>query len=175
MDDIDEVTDLTRLNREFLAPWEPDRGGSWFDRESQLSDLQAKIDDHEAGRGYPFAVCDESGQILGRLNLSGVMRGAFQSASVGYWVSRDAGGQGWATRAVREAVRYAFDELELHRLEAGTLLHNLGSQTVLRRAGFRPFAFAPRHVKIAGRWQDHLLFVAFADDEVPTAAPSDDS
>lgn len=164
MDDLAEVTELTRRNRDFLAPWEPDRGERWFDEPAQRADLRAKLDDAEAGRGYPFAICDDSDVIVGRLNLTGVTRGAFQSASVGYWVSEEAGGRGLATGAVHEAMRHSFTVLGLHRLEAGTLLHNVPSQTVLQRAGFQPFAVAPKHVKIAGRWQDHLLFATFADD-----------
>ena len=57
-----------------------------------------------------------------------------------------------------EVAGIAFAELGLHRLEAGTLLHNTPSQRVLARNGFRPFAVAEAYLKIAGRWQDHILF-----------------
>jgi ribosomal-protein-alanine N-acetyltransferase len=63
-----------------------------------------------------------------------------------------------ATAAVAAACVFAFDELELHRLEAGTLLHNAASQIVLDRNGFRPFGVAQRYLRIAGSWCDHVLF-----------------
>jgi [ribosomal protein S5]-alanine N-acetyltransferase len=64
--------------------------------------------------------------------------------------------------------RLAFGEAGLHRLRAGTLLHDVASQTVLRRNGFTPIGVAPRYLRIAGRWQDHLLLPLLADE---TATP----
>jgi ribosomal-protein-alanine N-acetyltransferase len=55
-------------------------------------------------------------------------------------------------------MRVAFEELGLHRIEAGTLLHNVRSQRVLERNGFVRFGVAPAYLKIAGAWQDHVLF-----------------
>ncbi|MGH3421007.1 MAG: GNAT family N-acetyltransferase, partial [Streptosporangiaceae bacterium] len=54
--------------------------------------------------------------------------------------------------------RRAFDDLDLHRVEAGTLTHNIGSQKVLQRNGFERFGLAPSYLRIAGEWQDHILF-----------------
>jgi ribosomal-protein-alanine N-acetyltransferase len=48
--------------------------------------------------------------------------------------------------------------LRLHRAEAGTLVHNIGSQRVLERNGFARYGLAPKYLRIAGRWQDHVLF-----------------
>jgi ribosomal-protein-alanine N-acetyltransferase len=63
-----------------------------------------------------------------------------------------------ATAAVGAAVRHAFEQLGLHRAEAGTLVHNVASQRVLERNGFTRFGMAPRYLRIAGKWQDHVLF-----------------
>lgn len=63
-----------------------------------------------------------------------------------------------ATRAIAQAVDIAFGELNLHRLEAGTLLHNVASQRALERNSFERYGMAPQLVRIAGRWQDHVLF-----------------
>jgi len=167
-DDADEMAEVWRANREFLAPWEPVRDDAFFEPASQREAIERSLVEHEAGRMVPFVICEPSGEIAGRLTLNGVTRGAFQSASMGYWVRADSNGRGLATRAARQGVSHAFGTLGLHRLEAGTLLHNVASQTVLRRAGFRPFAVAPDYLRIAGRWQDHLLFHVFA----PTTGPA---
>jgi [ribosomal protein S5]-alanine N-acetyltransferase len=103
-------------------------------------------------------IVGESGEVAGRINLNNIVRGAFQSGSLGYWVSSAQNGRGLATAAVREMVQLAFGELRLHRVEAGTLLHNVRSQRVLERNGFVRYGMAPQYIKIAGRWQDHALF-----------------
>jgi ribosomal-protein-alanine N-acetyltransferase len=98
------------------------------------------------------------------VSLSNVVRRSFQSANVGYWVAGERCGRGVATGAVSAICEFAFGELGLHRLEAGTLLHNTGSQIVLDRNGFRPFGLAPSYLRIAGAWSDHVLFQRTADD-----------
>ena len=67
-------------------------------------------------------------------------------------------GRGLATAAVRDIVGVAFDDLGLHRVQAGTLRDNLRSQRVLERTGFVRFGLAEAYLRIAGRWQDHVLF-----------------
>ena len=106
----------------------------------------------------PLAILDSDGAVAGSINLNSIIRGAFQSASVGYWVSESRAGRGLAAAAVADVTELAFGELGLHRLDAATLLHNTPSQRVLLRNGFRPFAVAESYIKIAGCWQDHILF-----------------
>ena len=152
--DAAELTGLLRANREFLAPWDPIRDEEYFTLDGQRKLIRAALDS-EANEPH---VIEADGAIAGRVNLNNVVRGPFQSANLGYWVSRHLNGRGVATEAVGEIVRIAFDDLGLHRVEAGTLLHNTGSQRVLERNGFVRFGMAPRYLKIAGQWQDHALF-----------------
>lgn len=156
--DATELTARLRANREFLAPWVPVREDGYFTVEAQLTILEKELDAYARGTMIPLAIVDEDGQLAGRINVNGITRGAFQSASIGYWVSESRGGRGLASAAVADVIGIAFRELGLHRLQAETLLHNAPSQRVLTRNGFRPFAVAPSYLKIAGEWQDHILF-----------------
>ena len=113
----------------------------------------------------PLAILDEQGQVIGRINLNNIVRGAAQSATVGYWVSQSHNGQGFAGAALADVIEIAFKQLRLHRLQAETLLHNTASQRVLTRNGFQPFAIAPTYLKIAGRWQDFIMFHLINPDE----------
>ena len=45
-----------------------------------------------------------------------------------------------------------------YRLQAATLTHNAASRKVLERAGFTEIGLAPAYLKIAGAWQDHILY-----------------
>jgi ribosomal-protein-alanine N-acetyltransferase len=69
-----------------------------------------------------------------------------------------------ATAAVAAVVRIAFSDLGLHRLQADTLVHNTASQRVLARNGFTRIGLAPRSLRIAGRWQDHVLHQLLEED-----------
>lgn len=90
--------------------------------------------------------------------LNEIVRGPLQSCSLGYWVSASDNGRGVATAAVRDIIRVAFEELGLHRIQAGTLLHNVRSQRVLEHNGFVRFGVAPEYLNIAGEWQDNALY-----------------
>ena len=157
VDDAAAVAALLRTHREFFAAWDPLRDDDWFTVDSQRGQLETALQGYAQGSTVPLVIVDDD-EVVGRLTLNGVTRGALQSAAVGYWVSPTHQGRGLATRAVAEAVGLAFGELGLHRLQAETLLHNTSSQQVLLRNGFRPFGVAPEYLKIAGRWQDHVLF-----------------
>lgn len=148
---------LVRANRDFLAPTSPVRTEDWFTDEGQERAVRTALASAEAGTMYP-AVLVEGGDVVGILNLNSIIRGAFQSASVGYWVAQDRNGRGIATRAVAAAKRLAAEELGLHRLEASTLLDNTASQRVLTSNGFVQYGVAPDYLRIAGRWQAHALF-----------------
>ena len=161
-DDAPEMAAVLAANREFLAPWEPVRGADYFTEPGQRLVIDDMLRQRKLGTMVPHVIVDD-GRIVGRVALSNIARGPFLSASLGYWVAADANGRGIATAAVGRIVRLAFGELGLHRIEAGTLTHNVGSQRVLERNGFRRYGLAPRYLKIAGEWQDHVLYQVLAD------------
>jgi len=155
--DAPVLAELVRANREFLAPWEPLREEAYFTKTGQRAAIGAALAEHEHGRSLPYVITDRDGAVVGRVNLNTIVRGAFQSASLGYWIAEAAGGRGIATAAVRDIIRVAFTELRLHRIQADTLEHNVASQRVLARNGFVRIGRAPSYLKIAGRWQDFIL------------------
>ncbi len=149
---------LVRINRRFLAPWEPLRSDSYFTLAGQqdaIADVLARSHD---GSVLPHVILDPSGRLVGRITLNGIVRGPFQSCSVGYWVAEADTGRGLATAAVADIITVAFGELGLHRIQAETLLHNTASQRVLQRNGFVCIGTAAAYLKIAGWWQDHHLY-----------------
>jgi [ribosomal protein S5]-alanine N-acetyltransferase len=157
-EDAPVLAQLLRLNREFLAPWEPLRDDDYFTEDRQRMVIENALREHQEGRNLPLVIVDGAVGVVGRITLNNIVRGAFQSSSVGYWVSETAGGRGVATAALKQAISVAFGELGLHRLQAETLLHNVASQKVLERNGFVRIGMAPSYLKIAGRWQDFILY-----------------
>ena len=158
LDDAPVLARMEQDDRDFLAPWGPAREEAWFTEDGQREEIRARLEQHRLGICLPHVVLDDAGGIVGRINLNTIVRGAFQSCSLGYWIRSSANGRGHATAATAGMLRTAFGELGLHRVEAGTLPHNSASQRVLERNGFTRFGLAPQYLKIAGRWQDHVLF-----------------
>jgi [ribosomal protein S5]-alanine N-acetyltransferase len=104
-----------------------------------------------------------SGALVGVVNLSEIVLGAFRSAYLSYWGYAAFGGRGLMTQALREAARFAFDEVGLHRVEANIQPGNVRSIALVRRAGFTQEGFSPNYLFIDGAWRDHERWALLAD------------
>jgi [ribosomal protein S5]-alanine N-acetyltransferase len=164
LDDVPALTELVRANRDFLAPWEPDRSEEHFTAAGQRAAIAKALERYREGSVLPHVILGDSGQIAGRITLTGIVRGPLQSGDLGYWLSAAENGRGLVTAAVREMLGIAFGQLGLHRVQAGTMLANERSQRVLERAGFVRYGVAPSYLKIAGRWEDHILYQILSPD-----------
>ncbi|MGA8791235.1 MAG: GNAT family protein [Paenarthrobacter sp.] len=157
LSDASELAAAYLRNREHLEQWEPTRGDDFFTVAGQEASIRAKLGHYAAGSEVPWVVIGSRG-IQGMITLTGIVRGPFQNANLGYWIDRECTGRGLASGAVAAVVGMATEELGLHRVQAATLLHNTASQAVLSRSGFDRIGVAPAYLHIAGEWQDHLLF-----------------
>lgn len=161
--DAPALVALRDRSRAFLAPWEPARPQDFYTLAFQEAVVADAARAWEEGRSYRFGVCLD-GALVGGVNLNDVVRGVFQSAHLGYWIDEAHGGRGIATEAVRQAVAFAFGEAGLHRVQAAVIPRNAASIRVLRKAGFREEGLALRYLRIAGVWEDHLLFAVTAEE-----------
>ncbi|MBT2568111.1 GNAT family N-acetyltransferase [Arthrobacter sp. ISL-85] len=146
-----------QANRSHLAPWEPVRADDFYTVEGQRKVLRRRRAEVDSGTALSMVLSGEEG-ILGLLTLSSIVRGAFQNAHLGYWISHAVQGKGLMTAAVAAAVGIAKDGLGLHRLEGATLVHNVASQRVLEKNGFEAYGTASAYLQIAGQWQDHRMY-----------------
>lgn len=168
-DDGRTLLDLRRRNRDFLAPWDPERPPSFFTAAGQEELLGAELSAWREGRGYGFLVLDAGAddRPLGRVTLSQVVRGPLQSAALGYWIDQASNGRGHATAAVRLAVRFAFEHAGLHRVAPAVMPRNARSTRVLEKVGFRREGRALRYLRIAGCWEDHDLWALTVEEYAP--------
>ena len=156
-EDAQSLLELRFANRDYFQRWEPDFDDP--DRWYTFDGLVAWITDGE----HRFVILDD-GAIAGMVAVTGVVRGAFESAMLSYFVDAERSGRGLATAAAADAIRFAFDELALHRLEAGTATANIASQRVLEHNGFTKVGLMRRHLRLQGEWVDHLLWERLAED-----------
>jgi RimJ/RimL family protein N-acetyltransferase len=96
--------------------------------------------------------------IVGRIALTSVTRGPFQSAQLGYWMDSGHVRRGLMSEAVDAILGFAFDRLGLHRLQAAVMPTNHASRSILQKRGFREEGYAERYLRIAGKWEDHVLY-----------------
>lgn len=81
-----------------------------------------------------------------------------QHAELGYWLGVPYWGQGYATEASREMLRYGFEVLGLHRIFASHFTHNPASGSVLRKLGMRNEGCQREHLRKWDRFVDSELY-----------------
>lgn len=156
--DASALAEAYSRNRTHLEPWDPKRADEYFTAARQESLVAYTLGEMDAGRSSALVLTDDHERIVGRVNLSDIVRGAFESSHLGYWLDARLTGHGIMRRAVSAAVAHARTDLGLHRIQAATLVHNTASQRVLAATGFAQIGLAERYLHIAGEWRDHLLF-----------------
>jgi len=112
------------------------------------------------------------GLIVGRFNLNEIVRGAFHSAYMSYWVGASFSGQGFMREGMELVLNHAFTTLGLHRLEANIQPMNAPSVALAKGAGFRLEGLSERYLKIAGEWADHERWAMTVEDWEARAAVS---
>ena len=71
------------------------------------------------------------------MSLGSVLRGPFQSSFIGYWIDEKQAGNGYVPEGVALVIRYGFDTLGLHRMEAAIVPRNEKSRRVAEKLGLR--------------------------------------
>lgn len=163
---------LRMESRDFLTPWEPTWNEDDLTRTSfrlRAKRAAREISTDEAYSLFIFETGTET--LLGGLTLGLIRRGVAQACTLGYWMGRRHSGRGHMTEAVRGAVRFAFSDLALHRVEAACLPSNEPSRRLLERVGFQHEGLARAYLKINGNWADHLLYAALSSDSLPGNRP----
>lgn len=152
--------------RDWLVPWEPRPDGAPTtpeDRASFYARCAARERERQLGTGYGFGIFVE-GRLTGEITLSSIQRGPFQNGFVGYWVDRAMAGLGLAPEATAVVLRFAFEDLALHRIEIAIVPRNRASRRVVEKLKLREEGVALRYLEIDGRWEDHVRYAITAEE-----------
>ena len=164
--DVPAIIAYYRDNLEYLRPFSPGFEPEMFDPAAwheQVGQRRRELTYGESFRAFMFAR-EEEHTIVGNINLTQVIRGAFQSCVLGYNLAETAQGHGLMTEAVLGVVGFAFGDWGLHRVAANYMPRNERSAAVLKRCGFRVEGLAAAYLLINGRWEDHVLTAITNED-----------
>jgi len=154
--DAEKYSEYYESNKKHFAPWEPERPLGFHSVEEWQKRILVCVQQQSQGEAAYF-VAELEGRIAGHCNLSNVVRGAFLACYMGYGVAKIEEGKGIAYEMCRVSIDYAFNELKLHRIMANYVPYNNRSARLLNRMGFEREGLAKNYLKIAGKWQNHVL------------------
>jgi len=165
--DFPNWSEVRRRNRDWLVPWEPTRPPSQVDPAESRDAFAARCGIREReranGTAYSFGLFVDAA-FAGEVNLANVQRGPIQTGTVGYWIDQQRAGQGYVAEGVVVLMRYAFDELRLHRLEVCIVPRNTNSRRVMDKLDLRQEGTSVRMLEINGVWEDHARYAITAEE-----------
>ena len=158
-------SDLRRQSSDFLVPWEPAWANDHLTRKSFTNRVYWANRAIASGSAIPLFLERRSDKaLLGAITLDNIRRGPSQSATLGYWVGEPFARQGFMREAIEALVHYAFDEMDLSRVEAACLPENDASRRLLEKCAFKYEGVAQSYLQINGRWRNHVLYAILRGD-----------
>lgn len=168
--DIAELRRLLRHNQAHLRPWNPaPRPGEDLTSITEVSNtVLRQRREWKIGRSFAFllALRADPSRLIGKIALSGIMRGAMHGAHLGYWIDVDHQSTGLCTEGIGAVLDFAFGRAQLHRVQAAIMPRNGRSLRVIEKLGFRREGYAERYLQIAGNWEDHILFARTSEEHL---------
>ncbi|MFM2181813.1 MAG: hypothetical protein RJB61_107 [Actinomycetota bacterium] len=159
--------EVRQRNESWLVPWEPLRPAGMLDptrdRDAYMSRCHARDRDRQAGIAYGFGLF-VGPDLAGEVNLNSIVRGALQGATIGYWIDQAKAGNRYVAEAVVVTLRFAFEQLHLHRVEICIVPRNRNSRRVVEVLGLRDEGTAQRFLEINGVWEDHVRYAITAEE-----------
>ncbi|MEL6303676.1 MAG: GNAT family N-acetyltransferase [Bacteroidota bacterium] len=115
-------------------------------------------------KNYTFAVeSNDNAEFLGLFGLK-LGKPKFKSAEVWYIFHPNHWGKGYATEAVNAVLKFGFEKLKLHRIEAGCAVENIGSIKVLEKAGMFREGRKREILPLKSGWSDNFSFAILESD-----------
>jgi ribosomal-protein-alanine N-acetyltransferase len=153
--DADAFLDAVGRSRDLHHPWSypPD-----------TPDAYREYTELDPARRVLGVFRSEDDELCGVFTISQMFYGPFQSAYLGYYAFTPFAGYGHMRAGLELVLRYAFEELGLHRLQASIQPENHRSIALVSAAGFRKEGFSTRYLKIGGDWRDHEHWAILAED-----------
>ncbi|MCM3718161.1 GNAT family N-acetyltransferase [Fictibacillus phosphorivorans] len=162
--EIEPLLELETRNKDFFNQFAPTRDDDFCTLEGQAKRLERMEENRENDLGYSFGIyLNDSDILIGQIGLFKLERGPGQKAMVGYSLDKEHNGKGYMTEALKLIVRFAFNQIKLHRIEAQVMPRNIGSVRILEKNGFHKEGIAKKNVMINGKWEDHQMLAILND------------
>jgi len=156
---------LRSESADFLVQWEPAWSPDHLGRKSFTNRVYWAQRSISGGTAVPLFIFRRSDQtLLGAITLDNIQRGPSQSGTLGYWIGETHARHGYMREAIGGVVHYAFETLDLSRIQAACLSENAASRGLLEKSGFKYEGVAQSYLQINGRWRNHVLYANLRAD-----------
>lgn len=163
--DAKQLAELHQNNKYYWATHEPLHRDEYYTEETQFKKILESIHMLHANREFSFGIYSKNSQkLIGHISLYAIKRLPYSSAFIGYSVDKNYIGKGIATEAANLVLEFAFQTINIHRIEAYVSPKNEGSIRVLEKAGLQREGLLRELLFINGEWEDHFMYAILQND-----------
>ncbi len=154
------VLEFYKNNCDRFEPWEPDRANDFYTLDYQKRILYYDYLSYQKGSLFRFwfFLKEEPFRPIGTVSFHNIIRGVFQSCSIGYKIDRNYTHNGYTLEAVKSTMLLIFTKHKLHRIEALVHVNNTASLHFIEKAGFQREGIRTSYAKLNGTWHDHVCY-----------------
>jgi [ribosomal protein S5]-alanine N-acetyltransferase len=113
---------------------------------------------------YVFAVTIKATRTFIGLIALNIGKSHYKTAEVWFKIHKDFWNKGYTTEAVIQLLDFGFNNLHLHRIEAGCATENLASIKVLEKIGMKREGMKRKKLPIRGEWKDNYFYAILEED-----------
>lgn len=163
LDDTNKLFDFEVENRLYFEAIGLSRSEAYYNYVSFEEIVKDLVKEQDLGVHFMYLITNEQDEVVGRINLTDIIKGPLNKAELGYRIGEKHQGKGYATSAAKVIISKAKMVHNLHRIEAGTSPQNIGSQIVLIKNGFQFVGKYTQYIMTKEGWTDSLLFEKIID------------
>jgi [ribosomal protein S5]-alanine N-acetyltransferase len=136
----------------------------WRDMTQAEASIRQALSGYQSGDSIRFGITlAGAGELVGTCTLFDFDRGS-RRAQIGYALARAYWGRGLMHEALTATISYAFDDLQLRRLEADIDPRNIASAKALERLGFLKEGYLRERWMVDGEVSDSALYGLLAGE-----------
>ena len=157
--DARDLTNLLIRNINYWTKFEPRHNGIYYTEYTQQNKIMDSMRLRSVQLEYYCGIYDiGSNTLIGQISLYAIKRLPFSSCFIGYALDEQSVGRGITSEAVQLMVQFAFEHLQINRVEAYVSPQNTASIRVLEKTGFLREGLLKELLYINGYWEDHYLY-----------------
>ncbi len=150
-----EFVSLAEKNREYLSTWL-----AWPKMMRTEDDfrvfIKKSLHDYADGNALLCGIRHQK-KLIGRSGFTTIHR-TLKKAELSYWIAEEFQGKGIVARVCKTLIAYAFETLEMKKIEISVATENLRSRTVCERLGFELEGIITRAETLHGHSIDHAKY-----------------
>lgn len=161
--DAHELTEYYIKNKKYFQQYEPRKSSDFYSVERQKKLLTESQRQFFNGRTIDTGIFFED-KLIGRITLNNIIHGAFKSGMLSFSIEQTKQSEIYIKKSLEVFLEYAFNEYNLHRIEAAVLVENEKSSSLLESLGFKFLGINENYMIVNGIWRDFVIYYLMEED-----------